>query len=131
MLVGISGTLIDTGVLLGLTHLGWQLLPANVASYSGGLINNYYWNSRWTFRSADNRYDIEQFCQYAIISLIGLGLNSLIVISVQSFFNNFGIANKFGLLLAKAAATGVVMAWNYSANTLWTFRTGETIKRKR
>ena len=91
MLVGISGTLIDTGILMGLTHLGWQTLPANVVSYSAGLINNYFWNSRWTFNSADRRYDLEQFCQFAIISLIGLGLNSLIVIGLQPNFTQYEI----------------------------------------
>jgi len=129
MLVGICGTLIDAGVLLGLTHLGWQMLPANVVSYSTGLINNYYWNSRWTFRSADKRYDIEQFCQFAIISLIGLGLNSLIVVGMQPIITQFEILKRSSLLLAKMGATAVVMVWNYTANAIWTFRTNETIKR--
>ena len=51
-IVGISGTVVDMGILFLLTSIGWQTLPANTVSYSAGIVNNYLWNSRWTFKQA-------------------------------------------------------------------------------
>ena len=48
-LVGALGTGLDMGLLLLLTAAGLPTLPANVISYSAGIVNNYTWNRRWTF----------------------------------------------------------------------------------
>lgn len=122
LIVGISGTLIDYGVFLLLKSNGWQTLPANVISYNMGLVNNYYWNSHWTFSDKEKDRELEQFCQFAIISLIGLGLNSLIVLLLEPLLSNIAIPSAYGLILAKMIATGIVLVWNYTANQKWTFQ---------
>lgn len=125
LLVGASGTLIDYGILLLLKSFGWQTLPANVISYSAGLVNNYYWNSHWTFVKKEDDRKLEQFCQFAIISLVGLGLNSLIVLTLEPRLNGISALSEYGLILAKMIATGIVLVWNYTANQMWTFQTGK------
>jgi putative flippase GtrA len=89
-----------------------QTLPANVLSYSAGIANNYYWNRRWTFSYRRARGWFTQLFQFAAVSMVGLGLNSLLVIWLEDLC---------GLFLAKLLATGFVLLWNYNANRLWTF----------
>lgn len=111
--VGALGTILDVGLLMLLSAVA-QLatLPANLLSYSAGIVNNYVWNRRWTFSGSRAKAWVPQFVQFAVVSLIGLTLNSLMVIWLEE---------PFGLLVAKLSATGVVLVWNYNANRLWTF----------
>jgi putative flippase GtrA len=112
-LVGVLGTGLDMGLLLLLTAAaGLSTLPSNMISYSAGIINNYYWNRRWTFTGGQHTYWPRQLTQFAVVSLVGLGLNSLIVVWMEGLI---------GLLSAKLLATGLVLLWNYNANRLWTF----------
>lgn len=116
-LVGVLGTGLDMGLLLLLTAAGVPTLPANVLSYSSGIANNYYWNRRWTFSSGKRQNWIPQLAQFTLVSLAGLGLNSLIVVGLEA---------RVGLMVAKLLATAAVLFWNYNANRLWTF--GEPAK---
>ena len=54
MTVGVGSTLVDFG-LFTLLHLlaGIPTLPANIISYSCGIVNSFVFNRRWTF--ADRR----------------------------------------------------------------------------
>ena len=110
--VGALGTSLDMGLLLLLSVAGLPTLPANILSYSVGIANNYYWNRRWTFPTRQWKDWVPQLAQFVVVSLIGLGLNSLIVVWLE---------NGLGLLAAKLVATGAVLIWNFSANCLWTF----------
>ena len=54
-LVGVLNTVVDFLVfqLFNLT-LGWMYL-AQVIGYCAGILNSYFWNSRWTFRKEHRR----------------------------------------------------------------------------
>ena len=49
LVVGAGDTIIDFSLLSLLKLLGLSTLPANTISYLAGVINNFYWNRRWTF----------------------------------------------------------------------------------
>jgi putative flippase GtrA len=122
-IVGASGTTLDYLILTMLVFSGWETLWANVVSYSAGVINNYFWNHRWTFRSHRSTQSLEQFSQFTIISLIGLGVNTTIVLLLSPLFAAIPQFSDFHLIFSKGVATSVVLFWNYFANKIWTFNT--------
>lgn len=124
MIVGASGTLLDFMTLTLLKEV--VLLPtvlANAASFSVGVVNNYTWNRRWTFDDARQRPIRTQFLQFVTVSVVGLLLNTLLVLALEAPLGTlFGVA-AYGYLPAKVIATGIVFLWNFTANRLWTFNT--------
>lgn len=131
-LVGLSGTLLDLALLaLFKIALGLPTLPANVLSYSVGILNNFTLNHAWTFREArplrgslrgSLRYVLRQFAQFASISLIGLALNTALLLTLEAPFAAL-LGQAYAYLPAKLLATALVFVWNFGANRLWTFRT--------
>jgi len=125
LIVGASGTLIDYLILILLKSYHWQTLIANTLSFSAGLVNNYYWNSHWTFNERSRKSSLKQFLQFTIISLVGLGLNTAIVLVLEIPMGKILGMPGLGYLPAKAFATIVVLFWNYLANRRWTFNPSE------
>lgn len=121
-LVGALGAAVDFG-LLNLFHglLKWPLLLSNVLSVSAAIVNNFVWNRLWTFPEARGDGKARQFWRFALISIIGLLLNTAIVVGLDHLFTGW-IEGPWRYNLAKAVAVGVVLIWNYGANRLWTFR---------
>jgi putative flippase GtrA len=121
--VGISGTLIDFGILAGLKELAHMpTLPANIISFVTAMVNNFTWNYIWTYRDVRGKKVSLVFIQFAVISVIGLALNSAIVVLLEKPLNFLFTRPNTGYLAAKTIATIVVLLWNYFANRLWTFR---------
>ena len=118
--VGFSGVFVDFGV----TYLAKEKLniPKYVANAIGFIIaatSNYFLNRVWTFQSKNPEIAVE-FTEFFIISLIGLGLNTLLLwILVSKFKMNF--------YFAKVFAIGLVTIWNFLANLLITFNPERTI----
>jgi putative flippase GtrA len=122
MLVGVSGTLLDLGLLLLLKQFGLATLFANTLSYSAGVLNNFSWNRLWTFRDARPGKWRQQLAQFAAVSLVGMGINTLLVLWLEAPLEGLAGHPGWGILLAKLFATGIVLFWNYFANRQWTFR---------
>ncbi len=121
LVVGLSGTLVDMGVFALLVLLHVPALTANVTSYSLGIVNNFWWNRAWTYRDIRVKSWQVQFGQFALVSLIGLALNTALVLGVSRLLASF-LAGNWATLLAKVLATAVVVGWNWIANRHWTFR---------
>jgi len=113
-LVGFSGLFIDFGI----TYLAKEKLkiPKYVANAIGFIMaatSNYFLNRVWTFQSKNPEVMVE-FTEFFLISLIGLGINTLLLwILVSKFKVNF--------YLAKVFAIGFVTIWNFLANAFITF----------
>ena len=120
--VGAVGTLLDFSILTLLKLAGFPTLLANSLSFTVGLLNNFTWNRLWTFGDAVNADWRRQLAQFTLVSLVGLVLNNLIVLSLESTLSNILIQPQWGYLPAKVIATGVVVFWNYFANRTWTFK---------
>ena len=116
-LVGFSGVFVDFGI----TYLTKEKLHipkyiANAIGFTTAASTNYYLNRVWTFESTNPRIALE-YSEFLIISLIGLGINTLILwLLVSKFRMNF--------YLAKVFAIAVVTIWNFLANAYITFNTG-------
>ena len=122
LVVGGIGTLLDFNILTFLKLAGFPTLFANTLSFTTGLLNNFTWNRLWTFRDRIQSNWRRQFAQFTAISLVGLALNNLIVLSLENILGAALGQPEWGYLPAKIVATGVVVFWNYFANRTWTFK---------
>lgn len=112
--VGFSGTAID----FGLTWLCKEIFKvpkflANAIGFVVAATSNYILNRIWTWGSTNEQVGVE-YVKFFAVSLIGLGLNTLILY----IFNE---KLKLNFYLSKVIATGVVMLWNFFANNFFTF----------
>lgn len=124
-IVGASSTLILMTVVeavvraahsesLGVVRLG------NAMGFLLAVTNGYYWNRRWTFRQT-GAGSPGQYAQFLIVNLIGLSLNQALVTLFYGRMRLFhGLPKPY--LFATLAAVVCVTLWNFSANSLWTFR---------
>lgn len=123
--VGASGAVIDFGLTaLCKGILGIPELLANAIGFTLAATSNYYLNRVWTWKSTSKQVGIE-YAKFFFVSLIGLGLNSLIVfplkdISIVPRF--FDTRLDWDFWIAKIIATAIVMVWNFLANNFFTFR---------
>jgi putative flippase GtrA len=147
-IVGASSAVIDNGLLFVL-HFKMHLLsivPAMTISFFCAVANGFYWNRRWTFgttgtTSGDTK---KQYSKFALSNSIGLFLNISITTGLLVLAENLGwlhTQRSFAQVLravasqdrsvpftplvfyaAKAVATLCVMAWNFTAARLWTFK---------
>lgn len=112
--VGFSGVFVDFGVTWVMKELvGIPKYVANAIGFITAATTNYYLNRIWTFESTNPEVMVE-FTEFFVISLIGLGLNTLILWILVSRF-------KLNFYFAKIFAIGAVTIWNFLANALITF----------
>ncbi len=123
--VGASGAVIDFGVTaLCKGILGMPDLLANAIGFTIAATSNYFLNRIWTWKSTSKEMGVE-YAKFFFVSLIGLGLNSLIVFLLKdtSIVPRFAATSlDWDFWVAKIIATGVVMVWNFVANNYFTFR---------
>jgi putative flippase GtrA len=113
--VGFSGMLIDFGT----TWLLKEKVRINkyIANSTGFILaatSNYIWNRLWTFQSENSQITFE-YLSFIIISVIGLGINNLVIFI-------FSDKLKFNFYFSKLIAIGVVTIWNFIMNYLITFQ---------
>jgi dolichol-phosphate mannosyltransferase len=121
--VGLSGVVVDMGLLFLLSDpstLGWGLTRSKLIAAEVAIINNFYWNDRWTFADVagpQRRFgqQLRRFAKFQMICLAGLLLNT-ILLNIQ--FNFFGM-NRY---LANAIAIGLVTGWNFWLNLKLSWR---------
>lgn len=132
-IVGIGGTIIDVGlfaVLIATTPLGMTMSGRVVAasiSFVLAVLNNYYWNRRWTFRSTSTAIG-RQFGIFFLVSCGGWVLNATLLVAFTQLIhtalqmNDDVTPETWMSFVAKIAASGVVLLYNYVANRSLTFR---------
>ena len=106
----------DYGTLVLLTEVfGLHYLLSATISFILGLITNYLLSISWVFnnRTMGNRW--AEFAVFAIIGVIGLGLNALIM---------YVCTDKMGIhyMLSKIISTVLVFFWNFFARKLVLFK---------
>ena len=112
--VGFSGLFVDFGITyLTKEKLNIPKYIANALGFLTAATTNYFLNRVWTFES-DNPELMVEFTEFFIISIIGLGLNTLLLWLLVSRF-------KMNFYVAKVFAIGLVTIWNFLANAFITF----------
>lgn len=112
--VGFSGVIIDFGITYVCKEwLKVQKFVANAIGFILAATSNYFFNRIWTFKSTNPDVALE-FTNFIVISMFGLGINSLVLwVLVSKFRLNF--------YFSKLMAIGVTTFWNFMANYLYTF----------
>jgi len=114
-IVGVSGTIIDWAFYFIFNRwFNIYYLISKTLSFILAALNNYIWNRVWTFKSKEKNV-LGEFIKFFIVSLVGLGLNVIIMFIIVSKFH---LKDIYGL----AIATASVMLWNFFANKYWTFK---------
>lgn len=138
-LVGTLGFVVDLTVLNLMKRLfeaiglgvGWnvaleprqiQLALANTISFSMAVLSNFTWNRLWTFPESQERPVGSQLVQFAIVNVLGWGINTLLLLVLDRYVFAHFVSGRLSYNLAKAIATIVVLFWNFGINRIWTYR---------
>ncbi|WP_424162592.1 GtrA family protein [Bacillus amyloliquefaciens] len=115
--VGFGNTLIDFGVFFLLTACHVPYLPAQICSYSAGIINSYAWNRNWTFR-VKRKAGVKEIVRFLMINAAASAITFLLLHAFQK--------GGCTLLVSKLAATIGGMMMNFIGNRIWVF--GDSLK---
>lgn len=110
-MVGGTAFLIEFGVYWLCTHLfGINYLISNIIAFTISVIYNYILSILWVFDTKKQNKLLEMAI-FIILSIVGLGLNELILwISVDFIHINY--------MIAKVGATAIVMVYNFISRKL-------------
>lgn len=118
-LVGVLCFFIDTGLYTACNLLGVPYLISGVIGFSVSVVVNYLLSMKYVFVRRDDLSRRKEFAIYLVLSVIGLGLNELILyICVDLIYGNWiwlrGLFSpRAAELFAKLGATGIVMVYNF------------------
>lgn len=129
LIVGTLGFVVDFGTLTFLVEVvGLEPVLANVFSFSAAVISNFTWNRYWTYPESRSKRKRVQLIQFAMVSILGLLINSLILFLLEGPFNALFalpffsfLPEDIGYLPAKMVATVIVLFWNFFVNRFWTY----------
>lgn len=107
LFVGGAAFIVDFGLLYALTEWGNIHYTYSAGlSFTAGLIVNYAISVRWVFDSRRLKSRWGEFTVYAIIGIVGLGLNVSIIWTFTDFLH-------FHYLVSKIVAAVLVLLWNF------------------
>lgn len=105
-LVGGTAFVIDYVLLYVCTEfLHIHYLISSIISFTVSVIFNYILSIKWVF-DVKKKQDVKDFVIFIILSIIGLGINSLIMYVMVEKFEVY-------YMLSKIVSTAVVMVYNF------------------
>ena len=131
MAVGVTGAIVDFGVMNLLTRLfGTLLVVAGTISFVCAVISNFIWNRYWTYPDSRSRSIMRQLAMFLAVNVAGVTIRIPILWFLEPPMLRFFQSMSFRLsvtsdFLAKnftlALAVSVVMLWNFFVNRYWTY----------
>ncbi len=105
--VGGIATVIDY-VIFFILHeiLGINTIISNTCSFTVSVIYNYIASVKWVFDVDESKNKKTQFILFIVFSVIGLGLNTIIVYVCTDIIKLYS-------MIGKVIATAVVMVFNF------------------
>ena len=112
--VGLSGVFVNFGVTWFFKEIcKLNKYVSNILGFVFAATTNYLLNRWWTFQSANPQVGTE-YAKYFLISVIGLGIDTLTVYLLNGKL-------KWNFYLSKVFAVGASTLWNFFGNLLFTF----------
>lgn len=112
-IVGGTAFLLDYAILYSLTEfVGINYLLSGMMSFSVSVIYNYVLSKTWVFETKEKSRKITEFIIFVILSVIGLGLNQIIMYIGVEYFNAY-------YMFVKIFATFIVMIYNFITRKLF------------
>ena len=115
MKFGIVGVIcfgIDYGLMILLTEaVGIKYLISSGISFTVSVIVNYILSLKFVFETDQNNNKIMEFLVFIVLSVIGLGINQVLMCVCVDKFHIFYMLSKIGV-------TGVVMGYNFVTRKL-------------
>lgn len=111
--VGGSAFLIDYGILFVLTEFfGIHYLVSSIISFALSVMYNYILSIKWVFDVKGGRSKGQEFLVFLVLSIIGLGINQIIMwVTVEKLHIYY--------MISKIGATVVVMIYNFATRKLF------------
>ena len=117
IIVGFLCFFIDYGIMVALVELaGFGELLASGCSFTVSVIVNYILSITVVFDTDKSADKAKQFIVFVILSLIGLGLNQIIMWGGVAWLGQY--MNR-AYMVVKIFATGVVMVYNFISRKLF------------
>lgn len=108
--VGVIAFAIDYGVLMLLSQLlGMDPVLAAGISFTVSVVFNYLASMKYVFTHREGMSRRREFVTFVILSVIGLGINELIIWVGTMRFGT----GAFAVTAAKVVATAIVMVYNF------------------
>ena len=131
LLVGITGTIVDFGILnLFRIVFHFPLIWSQAISFFCAVINNFLWNRYWTYPDSHDKRIHHQLVQFFIINIIGIlirtplitWLDRVILTILNRVDLNFPIENYvLSQNIALTISIVIILFWNFFANRYWTY----------
>ena len=110
--VGVLCFAIDYGLMIFLTEVfGISYLISSGISFSVSVIVNYKLSLKFVFKTDENRNKIIEFIIFVVLSVIGLGINQVLMWICVDKLHIFYMISKIGV-------TAVVMVYNFITRKL-------------
>lgn len=126
--VGILNTAIDFGILnilsltTGITH-GLIIGGVNTPGFVVAVINSYFLNKLWVFKGGDRDHLLYDFPKFLAVTLVGLAINSGIVIVGTTYISPLmGASPSVWLNIVKFFATFFSLLWNFLGFKYFVFK---------
>jgi putative flippase GtrA len=113
-IVGVSNTLLTLLTYWLLVYFGMYFVTANIIGYTLGVVNSYFWNSKYVFEKIGAH--TTTIPKFVVVNLIVLGLTTTLL---YMFVERIGL-NKY---IVQLMVIPVGMVSNYILNKAWTFKT--------
>ena len=140
-LVGILNTGVDWAVFFLLTlapYFDGHQTFAKIISFTVAVINSFILNTIWTFRAETKeglsgsseeklKKGSEFFIKFAVVSLIGLSLNTIVFSLVKGYLPT-SFSGGMSKLISLVFASGAAILWNFFANKYWTYKQADSSK---
>lgn len=100
---------VDFALLWALTEFaGMHYTLSAAISFTAGLAVNYLISIRWVFRERTLQSRAAEFTVFAVIGVVGIGLNVSIIWTATEWLS-------IHYLVSKIVATAIVFLWNFFA----------------
>lgn len=115
--VGFICFFIDYGIMVALVELaGFEELWASACSFTVSVVVNYILSITVVFDTDKDANRVKQFVVFVILSLIGLGINQIIMWSGVAWLKQY-IDRAY--MVVKIFATGIVMVYNFISRKMF------------